>query len=433
MDIEIITLAGVFSYFADDLEVIRKAELKIKCNHVMIQNLEEFDIKAKVRASMKDKTYSVTVTVDGMGGISGATCECPRGKWVCSHMAAVAIYANKHGLSKTDLPNSWIHHPKKATKENLKPFHDIFPPTKQQYSALPRKVNAEDRLFLQEQLLHTNVRCPMMWITGPDPCSPPISSCNIIESICDIFQTFKDDKYTFLKLCEVDDNQIKIVSERTRLQRMSKLWGKMRKHRVTGSNFGAVIAAYNRHNTSGAYPESLYKTLCGEYNLSGKDAIMWGQMHEETAIADYKKFTGNAVEKVGLTLFPCGFLGCSPDGIIITEDERRGVLEIKCPWKYRNNNFQEILDLEFKGRSSAPGFYLENSTTINKKHNYWHQIQGEMASANLEWAHFVIWTNKDIKILTVERDCDWSNINLPKLKDFYLNKFLPKLTTVSCR
>ena len=63
-------------------------------------------MNAKVRASIKDKSYSVSMTIDGCGGIKQATCQCPRGKWICSHMGAASVYVNKKGFSKTDLPNS---------------------------------------------------------------------------------------------------------------------------------------------------------------------------------------------------------------------------------------------------------------------------------------------------------------------------------------
>ena len=65
---------------------------------------------------------------------------------------------------------------------------------------------------------------------------------------------------------------------------------------------------------------------------------MWGQMHEAQAIQEYMEKTGNMVKPAGLHLFPCGFLGSSPDGIIECASPQcdPGVLEIKCPRKYRN-------------------------------------------------------------------------------------------------
>ena len=54
---------------------------------------------------MKDRSCKTELDIYGEGDNAGGWCECPRENWLCSHMAAVAIYANKEGLSKTDLQN----------------------------------------------------------------------------------------------------------------------------------------------------------------------------------------------------------------------------------------------------------------------------------------------------------------------------------------
>ena len=426
MDSEIITLAGALSFFSEDLSVIGKAELKLKSNFLLEFKIEDFCIRAKVRSSMKDKAYSVILNVDGSGGIACAKCECPRGNWICSHMATVAIYANKNGMSKTDLPNSWIKHPKKVGKENIKSLKEIFPSSRKEYSALPRTVEDTDRDFLKQRLLNVNFQCPMTWIAGPEPLETNCAPC-VIKDVTELLPIFRQDKQKFLMACQVDQATIEFIAEETKLQHVSQLWGRIRKFRLTGSNFGKVLASCNRCNAKGTYPPSLFKTLSGECDLSGRDVIMWGQMHEETAITAYKTATRNLVEKVGLLLFPCGFLGCSPDGMVLTEDQQRGVLEVKCPWKYRDCTVEQIMEQECKGQHPPSAFYLEKSGTLNPKHAYWHQIQGEIAAANVNWGHFVIWTNKGMKILVVERDNNWSRENLPKLTDFYLNQFLPHL------
>lgn len=80
-----------------------------------------------------------------------------------------------------------------------------------------------------------------------------------------------------------------------------------------------------------------------------------------------KKFSENTVESIGLTLFPpCGFLGCSADGLVITKDGKRRVLEIKCLWKYRENTIIEMIENEFRGRELAPTFYLNKNAQLNK-------------------------------------------------------------------
>ena len=127
MDTEIITLAGILDYFKDDINAVRKGELKFKSDFVLDLRIDDLTVNAKVRASMKDKSYSVSMTIDGCGGIKQATCQCPRRKWICSHMAAASVYVIKKGFSKTDLPNSWIARPNKAAKQEEKTISDFFP------------------------------------------------------------------------------------------------------------------------------------------------------------------------------------------------------------------------------------------------------------------------------------------------------------------
>ena len=50
-------------------------------------------------------------------------------------------------------------------------------------------------------------------------------------------------------------------------------------------------------------------------------AVMWGQQHEIDAIRAYKKYLKQElfVEKAGIFNSSCGFLGASPDGVVIVE------------------------------------------------------------------------------------------------------------------
>ena len=114
-------------------------------------------INGKIRASMKDKCYAVSLKVNGDGNILSGSCECSRGHWICSHMAATAVYANKRSLSKTDLPHSWIARPKKAAKTRRKKYESSF------------LVAARPRLFLHKKLKDTAVLCPMKWLLEPEP------------------------------------------------------------------------------------------------------------------------------------------------------------------------------------------------------------------------------------------------------------------------
>ena len=103
---KVVTLSGILIFSKYDLNTMSKGESKFEAGFILELKIVGFLIKAQVRASMKDKAYRTSVAVAGNGDIREAECECPRGKWLCRYMAAASIYADKHGLSKTDLPNA---------------------------------------------------------------------------------------------------------------------------------------------------------------------------------------------------------------------------------------------------------------------------------------------------------------------------------------
>ena len=94
MDTEIIMLAGILECLKDDVNTVRKGQLKYKSDFVLHLRIDDLTVNAKVRASMKDTCYRVSLMIDGYGRMKQATCQCPRGKWICSHM----ICSHQHNL-----------------------------------------------------------------------------------------------------------------------------------------------------------------------------------------------------------------------------------------------------------------------------------------------------------------------------------------------
>ena len=426
---QVISLSGLLDFFRDEKNSIDKGEIKFNSNYVLEVRINGFEIKALVRASMKNKSYKVGLVITGDGSISSGSCECPRGNFLCSHMAATAIYVNKKGMSKTDLPNSWIARPKTGSKQATKSMAELFPLTRPNYRATPRAVNQEDRDFFGKLLRDENVDCPFKWILGPEP-SKETPDKRAPSLISDLMPLFATDRQAFLLAAQVTREQVQYVAEVTKEQRNCHLWGQYRRMRLTGSNFGIVLTAVKNNRDKGRpFPPSLFKTLRGEYNLSlcTKDSILWGQMHEQQALDQYKEITGNEVASTGLQLFTCGFLGSSPDGVIFDPKNRDqpGALEIKCPWKHRNATIDELLSTEMVSAAQFKKFYLTEAKTLNPAHNYWHQVQAEMVALDVLWAHFVVWTIKDMLIVHVSRDPEWQEQNVPLLSDFYLNQLLP--------
>ena len=95
-----ITLTGIMKFFKDDTNTVEKGEMKFRSGFVLELHLTDYTVSAKVRASMKDEVIPLPLELMVRGQILEALCECPRGNWLCSHMAATAIFANKKGLSQ---------------------------------------------------------------------------------------------------------------------------------------------------------------------------------------------------------------------------------------------------------------------------------------------------------------------------------------------
>ena len=68
------------------------------------------------------------------------------------------------------------------------------------------------------------------------------------------------------------------------------------------------------------------------------------------------------------------FLGATPDGLVSCSFcSEKGLLEIKCPYKYMNADLHQANDCNF---------YLKRINTelrLNKSHLYYFQIQGQLA------------------------------------------------------
>lgn len=142
----------------------------------------------------------------------------------------------------------------------------------------------------------------------------------------------------------------------------------IRKNRLTASKFAMVLKACARKR----YPPSLFADLSETYDLTSVRAIQWGRENEETAIKCFEEASNLKVSRTGLWLDDCGYLGASPDGL----------------------------------------------TVVNKKHDYWHQIQGQMHITNRNLCYLIVWTPKECEIIYIEKDPTWVE-NISILKEFF--------------
>ena len=131
----------------------------------------------------------------------------------------------------------------------------------------------------------------------------------------------------------------KIRTETTQ-QSESQLWYKERQWRVTASYFGEVCKMHK--STS---PNRLANTIASQCQKPFVPVpCLWGKENEPVAIARYIQHMKMCnkdviVAQTGVMIntdFP--YLGATPDGLIkdISSPDPDGILEIKCPFKYRD-------------------------------------------------------------------------------------------------
>ena len=70
---------------------------------------------------------------------------------------------------------------------------------------------------------------------------------------------------------------------------------------------------------------------------------------------------------------------------------------------------------------------LNGKIQLKNSHNYFYQIQGCMATLNVNWYDFVVFTNVDLHIERIYFDIDFWHKIVPKLSSFYTEYMLPEL------
>lgn len=342
-------------------------------------------------------------------GFTGTLCSCPRGEALCHHIAALCLFAH-YNISVTDKECSWSA-PKKRTEECALSLKELHPP-KQHYTATKRVLTNIEIEKFREDLGAAGV-VGFSWLLQPEQ---QIRIMPTIPQIEDIimsreFLSSTEKNVYFQEKCALEDDIISDIERLTVGQTANENWLIMRKFRLTASKFGAVLAACSRNK----FPPSLFKSLLGEYNLDRVLAVQWGRDNEKLAISTFEEQTGFKVESCGLFLDRCGFLGASPDGIC-----GDAIIEVKCPYKYRNSSLRAVLQAD----KSYVLYYEADTPILNETHIYYQQMQGQMYITKKEKCYLIIWTPNETETFLIEKDPAWV-ANIKILKEFYLQKLLP--------
>lgn len=231
-------------------------------------------------------------------------------------------------------------------------------------------------------------------------------------------EMMEKEKTTFISNLQKTKEERQKIEKDTILQSASSEWLELRRKLLTASNFGRVIKRRPDVSCGNLVKDLLYKDC-----ISHVKSIKHGLENEKIAIEQLSRQNGVEIEPCGLFIDDkLPYLGASPDGIC-----KDMTVEIKCPISAFKMNFEEAV------RKKKLPFYKLNKNDkiiINKKHNWFFQIQGQLHITLKSKCLFGLWLGENIPMRTevIEKDDTfWKNEMEPKLKMFYCDCILPEL------
>ncbi|XP_067392668.1 uncharacterized protein [Emydura macquarii macquarii] len=218
------------------------------------------------------------------------------------------------------------------------------------------------------------------------------------------------------------------VERETRGQRDNPEWYEWRKNRITASVAPRIANSKFVNGKSSEVPQSYLKAVVSSGSRVQTPAMSWGTRNEKKAVQAYEELQSRRsgrpvmVEECGLFIHPeKEWLAASPDGIVRDADTGK-LLEVKCPYKHRDKTVKEAC--------KDKAFCLEmdgESYSLKRSHPYYTQVQCQLATTGFDRADFVVHTNKDTVITSVDFDAGfWERIE-PKLEKFYMEAVIPHL------
>ena len=224
--------------------------------------------------------------------------------------------------------------------------------------------------------------------------------------------------------------KIREIEQSTLDQSKNLLWFSVRSYRITASYFGQIF-----HRRPETPPNSLVLQILGKTSFSSQ-ATNWGIKNEVKALEKYKLVKKDSRKEVtcarlGIVIYDdYPFLGASPDAVVYDAHAHSpfGLVEIKCPFSVR------VLIPTEAAESTTFFCSLENSSDgvrtlkLKRTHNYYCQVQGQMAITGRTWCDFVVYTEKGLHCERINYDkIFWTEDLLPRLISFYDNCLGPEI------
>ncbi|XP_076545845.1 uncharacterized protein LOC117609781 [Osmia lignaria lignaria] len=222
-------------------------------------------------------------------------------------------------------------------------------------------------------------------------------------------------KEHFQKLADNAKNRT-IIETNTREQNDSDLWRTLKEEMLTASNFGAVCRMRQTTSCAAMVKNILYPPFVDTA------AMKYGRDKEHIARKDVANAMKTRIRTCGLFIDrDIPYLGASPDGLI--DDD--GLLELKCPQSAENLTATDAIETIRHLRNI---FDKRDIQEMNRKHQYFYQVQGQLHITQRKYCIFAIWTPQSIHMIHVNRDdAFWTNHMEPFLTRFYEECMLPEI------
>ena len=224
-------------------------------------------------------------------------------------------------------------------------------------------------------------------------------------------------------------DEISFIEKCTRGQSHSTILFDYRLGRITASIFGQIAKCTER-----VFPMSLVKSIMQYTSVNPNiPSLKWGCLNEVSAKLEYTQVMKNTHQNFSLSdngLFDISkdypYSDASPDGMIDCKCCGSGIVEVKCPYKYKDVNPRQINDNKCFLQLGKDG-----NLSLSMTHDYYYQVQGQLAICNKPYCDFICWTTKGIFIEQIFKDGNFFDSILPSLKAFFLKYILPELLTKS--
>lgn len=354
-----------------------------------------------------------------------ASCECPGGAppSCCKHTFAVLTFIQEYCTkelhdAQTEKLQEW-HQPAKKKKFSPKKTSEVFKNTGLKKGCQnPFNFNALGKLPAKTPIFSLLKQSDFDYDAYLIDKTTKLPITNVISfdyktQLKGIELSF--DEVVFFQDVMVNIDDVFQIEKMTINQHKSDLWHKHRRVRLTASNFHRIIKRKDNF-------QELSKAIMNPPDLSRIPAIKYG-LQREDSVKDLirKRFKDYTFRNVGLVINPkYPYLGASPDGLLHNTNETV-LVEIKCIYDTEKLSLNELCDK----RSNFCLKRVNNELVLKKEHNYYTQIQGQLAVCGLHSSYFCLSDGSEILHIEKIEFCPefWENCN-SILKNFYFSTHL---------